>query len=91
MSFTVLVEQSNGQFAAALAGAPNVRVVGPTRDDALAALRHELQQRLARGELVALEVAPLGVSALAGIFADDPTLREICEEAYRLRDAEREP
>jgi hypothetical protein len=90
VSFPVIVEPSNGQFAAALVGAPNVRVVGSTPDEALTALRGEIQQRMARGELVSLEVAPLGVSGLAGTFADDPTLRDVCDEAYRIRDAERE-
>jgi hypothetical protein len=90
VSFAVFVEPSNGRFAAGLVGAPDVRAVGSTRAEAVAALQGELQQRIARGELLSLEVAPVGVSALAGKFADDPTLREICEEAYRLRDAERE-
>jgi predicted HNH restriction endonuclease len=37
-----------------------------------------------------LESEFLGLSDLAGRSADDPTLREICEEAYRLRDADRD-
>jgi hypothetical protein len=35
-----------------------------------------------------LELAPTGVSGLAGKYRTDPTLREICTEAYRMRDAE---
>jgi hypothetical protein len=87
MTFPVLVQQTNGQFAAVLVGAPEVRVTASTRAEALTALEAELEQRVAQGELVALEIGPRGVSGLAGKYRDDPTLREICEEAYRQRDA----
>jgi hypothetical protein len=89
MTFPVVIEPCDGQFSAALVGAPMIRAIGPTRDEALAALQADLAQRLARGELVSLEIAPAGVSALAGKYRTDPTLREICEEAYRTRNAER--
>jgi hypothetical protein len=42
-------------------------------------------------ETTSSDNAPGGISALAGMFADDPTLREICEEIYRERDADRAP
>lgn len=67
-----------------------MRAVGPTRDQALATLQADLAQRLARGELVALELAPLGVTDLGGVYHADPTLRDICADAYRRRDAERD-
>jgi hypothetical protein len=88
MAFPVLIEHCDGEFVATLVGAPTIRVVGSTRAAVLAALQADLTQRLARGELVSLELAPMGVSALAGKYRMDPTLREICSEAYRLRDAE---
>jgi hypothetical protein len=88
MTFPVVVQPANGQFAAALVGAPEVRVIASTRAEALAALEAALAQRLAQGELVALEVGHRGVSLLAGKYRDDPTLREICEEAYQQRNAE---
>jgi len=87
MAFPVLIEHCDGEFAATLVGAPTIRVVGSTRAEVLAALQVDLTQRLARGELVSLELAPTGVSGLAGKYRTDPTLREICSEAYRLRDA----
>jgi hypothetical protein len=86
MTFPVLMEARKGHFAAALVGAPTIRAVGPTRAEALAALQTALAQRLVRGECVSLKLAPLGVSGLAGIYATDPTLRDICLEAYRTRD-----
>ena len=88
MAFPVLVESCDGQFAASLVGAPDVRVVGPTHSEAISALQVEIAQRIARGKLLSLEVEKGGVSSLAGKYRTDPTLREICEEAYKLRDAE---
>ena len=89
MTFPVLVESCEGQFTAHLVGAPAVQVVGPTRDEALAGLRTAIQERVRTGELTSLEIEPFGISDLARTCRDDPTLREICDEAYRLRDAER--
>ncbi len=91
MTFPVLVKTQAGQFAASLAGAPDVRVVQPTRSEAIAALRSEIRQRIELGELLSLEIESVGVSSLAGRYSDDPMLGEICEEAYRLRDAEPDP
>jgi hypothetical protein len=88
MTFPVLIESSNGQFAAALVGAPTIRAVGPTRAAALTALQTELAQRLERGDLVSLELPLTGVSGLAETYRTDPTLRDICTEAYRTRDTE---
>jgi predicted RNase H-like HicB family nuclease len=91
MSFPVVVEIQNGYFVASLAGVPNLSVVESTRAQAIAALKEELQRWIERGELLALEVETFGVSDLAGLFSDDPTLREICEQAYQTRDAEIQP
>jgi len=89
MSFSIFVEAVNGQFAASLIGAPNVRVVKPDRAQAIAGLKAEIQQRVALGELLSLEIGAVSVSDLAGKYGSDPTLRQICDEAYQLRDAER--
>ncbi len=89
MTFPILVKARGGQFAASLAGAPNVRVVEPTRSEAIDALKSKIRQRVDRGELLSLEIETEGVSSLAGTYRDDPTLGEICDEAYQLRDAER--
>ena len=51
--FSVMIEPYDGQFAATLLGAPTIRAVGATRDDALRALHTDLAQRLAQGEFVA--------------------------------------
>ena len=88
MTFPVVVEACNGQFAASLVGVPNMRVVGPTRSQAIESLKAVIEDRIALGELLSLEIETIGVSSLAGKYETDPTLRAICEEAYRLRDAE---
>lgn len=89
MTFSVLVEACDGQFAASLAGVPKVRVVGPTRSEAIDALKAEIEHRVALGELLALDIETIGVSNLAGKYEADPTLRKICDDAYRDRDADR--
>ena len=88
MTFSVTVHPSNGQFEAALVGVPDVSVTAPTREEALAKLETAISKRLDQGELVQLEVRRRGLAGLFGKFRDDPTLREICEEAYRERDAD---
>ena len=89
MTFPVLVEDCDGQFAASLVGIPEVRVVGATRSQAIDALKVEIEQRVAEGGLVSLHIETVGVSSLAGKYDADPTLRAICEDAYLARDAER--
>lgn len=89
MTFPVLIEPVGDQFAASLAGSAQLRVVAPTRADAIAAIEDVIEKRVQRGELFELDVPTTGLADLWGSFADDPTLREICAEAYRLRDADR--
>jgi len=89
MTFPVLIEPCGGQFAASLPGVPNVRVVGPTRSQAIDALKVEIEQRVALGELLSLDIETTGISGLAGKYVADPTLRTICDDAYKARDAER--
>ncbi|MBM4297136.1 MAG: hypothetical protein FJ143_05290 [Deltaproteobacteria bacterium] len=89
MTFSVWVEASDGKFAASLVGVPQVRVMGSTRNEAIEALKAEIEHRVALGELFALEIEPAAVSSLAGKYESDPTLHAICENAYRERDDER--
>jgi len=56
MTLPVLVVPREGQYSAVLAGAPDIRAVGATRDEAITALRTEIAQRLGRGELYWLEL-----------------------------------
>jgi hypothetical protein len=88
MTFPVIVHPSNGQFEAALVGAPDLSAKASTREAALAALETVIAKRLDQGELVALEVRRRGLAGLFGKYRDDPTLRDICDAAYRERDAD---
>ena len=90
MTFPIWVEPYHGQFAARLVGEEATRTIRPTRDEALAAMTAELQQRVRRGELLSVEIPRGGVSAVAGKFAEDPTLSEICAEIYAERDRQRD-
>ena len=87
MTFSVAVHPNQGQFEATLIGAPDVCETAATREEALAKLKSTISNRIDQGELVSLEVRR-GLSGIFGKFRDDPTLREICEEAYRNRDAD---
>ena len=87
MTFSVTVLPLKGQFEAALVGSPDVRATAPTREQALAELELAIVKRLDGGELVALDVRPRGLIGLFGKYRDDPSLREICKNAYQERDA----
>lgn len=89
MRFQVEIKRQNGTVEAMVVGAPELRGVGPDREASLSALRSLLQQRMDGGELTELEVESAGFHALAGKYKDDPTWREMEEEAYRLRDEEK--
>ena len=88
MTFSVIVSPLDDRFTAALVGEPEVRAVGRTREAAIAALRAEVTQRVNRGELITLDIRSVGITSLAGKYRDDPTLEDICADAYRERDAE---
>jgi len=90
MTVQILVEPLNNQFSASLLGSPGLSVVRPSKSEAIEALREALAQKVLAGEIVSIELEPLGVAAVAGQFADDPTLRDICAEIYRERDADRD-
>lgn len=88
MTFPVLIETNEGQVTASLVGVSKVRVMKPTRSQAIQALKEKIEQQIELGELLSLSIESVGISSLQGKYADDPTLREICTEAYALRDAE---
>jgi hypothetical protein len=88
MTFSVIVHSAAGQFEASLVGAPEVRATGVTRIGALAALETVIEKRVQQGELVNLEIARKGLAGLFGKYRGDPTLQDICDEAYRERDAD---
>ena len=88
MTFSVIVHPAAGQFEATLIGAPDVRATAPTRAQALAALESLIEKRVQQGDLVTLEIGRKGLAGLFGKYRDDPTLQDICDEAYKERDAD---
>ena len=89
MTIPVWVEQSNGTFTASVLDRSELKASGASRDDAMLALRNALRPQLASGELESLDLDLVGVSGLAGRCQDDPSILEIAEEAYRLREQEK--
>lgn len=90
MTFPVLLEICNDQFSASLVGAPTIQAAGPTRSRAVDALKLKIERHINLGELLCLEVDTVGVSTLASKYSSDVTLRKICDDAYELRDDERQ-
>jgi hypothetical protein len=89
MTVPVWVEQNNGTFTATVPGVPSVRSENASREKAIDDVRLQLRAGAANGQLVMVDVDFVGVSGLAGTYSDDPTLQEICAEAYRLRDEQK--
>ncbi len=87
MPFPITVEQLNGEFVAVAFGRPSLRVARSTREEAVRDLRTLIADEIEAGRLTK-EDAPAGLLALAGAFADDPTLEDLCDEIYRERDAQ---
>jgi hypothetical protein len=96
MTYSVLVEENGGEsFQAIALGLPDCRVVAATRELALTKLRAALVQRLAKAEIVEVEIpqeaqAEHAWKRFAGMFEDEPLFDEVLEdiEAQRQADVE---
>lgn len=88
MTFPIRVEQQNGKFTASVLGSPQVKAEGATKEQAVAAIRAQLQNRMAAGEVVLVNVpTPLPFRQVSPEEA--AAWRELCEEIYRERDAQK--
>ena len=92
MDYQVLVEKqpANG-FVAVVLGWPECSGIGDTKDEALAQVRTVIAERLARAEIVRLQVdAPTTVNdpweKMIGSFANDPQWDEVQAELQRIRE-----
>ena len=80
MTLTAVVGHFENQFSAALAGEPEIRAVGDTREAAVAALRAEVSQRIAEAVFAAMvqalpykvTAAPAGSSGNFALGGNDP-------------------
>lgn len=88
MNFSVLVEPCEGKFKASLAGVPNIRVLKPSRSEAISAIETKIHKCVEQGDLLSLEIFPTGISSLAGKYKTDPTIHDISTNAYQVRDSE---
>ena len=91
MTIPVLVTVLEDHFEAVMVGTPEVRGLGLSRSDAIESLKAELAQRTRHGDLVWVDFEPFRRHQVAGSFADDDTLPELCAEIYRQRNAELAP
>jgi hypothetical protein len=89
MNYNAIVEDTEkNSFTATVLGWPSCTAVGPTREEALMRLRQTLRDRLAKTEIVPLEVdvpEDHPWMKFAGMFEDDPLFDQVVEdiETYR--------
>lgn len=95
--YQVLVRSQSGNlFTAAVLGMADCVAEGRTREEAIANAKQVLAERLARGEIVTIEVEAAEIGAVfgatgdvwreqAGRFRDDPTFDEFLAEVERER------
>ncbi len=105
MNMLAEVFPKNGHYEARLTCWPDYLVAGQTRESALSALHEAVNHKLEQGDVFLLSFNGPSIRAnqrsslirlparnihdLGGIFKDDPTLMELCEEIYRERDEEK--
>lgn len=89
MNVPILIESHEGQFAASLVGTSKVKAVEQSRSLAISSLRNKIHQSIKSGELLFLDIDATGLSNIVGKYESDPTLRDICNEAYKKRDEDR--
>jgi hypothetical protein len=89
MTVPVWVEQSNGKFTATVLGAPQVKAEGATKEQAVAAVTAQLQSRMTAGEVILVTVSPPPLPFRQVSPEEAQAWRELCEEIYRERDAQK--
>lgn len=90
LKYDVMVEQTNGKgYTARLLAWPETVVEAPTREKALQQMRALLLERLAKADIVTLEIQPTEIghswAPFAGMWADDPSFEEFQAEIQRYR------
>jgi hypothetical protein len=90
LKYDVMVERTNGNgYTARLLAWPETVVEAPTRERALQQMRVLLLERLAKVEIVTLEIQPSEIghswAPFAGMWADNPDLEEFKAEIERNR------
>jgi predicted RNase H-like HicB family nuclease len=90
LTYSVLIEEDKDKgYKATVWGLPDCKAFGTTREEAIVNARHLLTARLAKAEIVSLEIENPNFEhpwmKFAGIFKDDPDFDEVLAdiEAYR--------
>src|ERR1700722_18052637 len=82
-------EEPDGQFTAALLGAPDIQATAATREAATEQVHNLLQYQVNLGSIAAIEIPrrhPL--MDRAGSMKDDPTFDDFLEEIRRFREGD---
>jgi hypothetical protein len=91
MTIPVWVEQQNGRFSASVLGSPQLRATGGTKDEAVAALIAELNEKQRSGELVLVNLpTPVPMAPRRQLSEEEiEETREMVAEIYRERDEQK--
>jgi predicted RNase H-like HicB family nuclease len=84
-SYDVLIEnQEDGRVLATVIGLPDCQAIGATKEQALTSLYERLSERLAKAEIVSIEIEPPKAEhpwmKFAGMYKDNPLFDEV--QAY---------
>ncbi|OUL29420.1 hypothetical protein BV372_23535 [Nostoc sp. T09] len=90
LDFNILLEKDNtGKETAIVLEIPECRITSDTRQQALDGVRQLLAERLAKAEIVSLQMElpsnPHPWMKFAGMFKDDPLFAEIAEDIRKQR------
>ncbi len=95
MQYQVFVQsRADTTFVASVVGIPDCIAEGSTKEEAIAKAKRSLQQQLATGELVSIDLDSQSSESETdhwikhmGLFANDPTFDDFLEDvaAYRLQ------
>ena len=93
MEQLVAVERVNGHYVAESLSFPELRAEAETEDLAVASVTAKVRERMRirKRKIVRIDIPADGPMVSAGIFSGlgAEAMQEICDEAYRLRDSDR--
>lgn len=91
----VAIEQVNGHYVAASLAFPDLRAEAETEALAVAGVKGMVAEKLRNRKIVRIDIdiSARDLMRHFGIFSGEAAIamQEICDEAYRQRDAERDP
>ena len=94
MQYQVFIQNqiTKQNFLASIVGIPNLTAEGKTEEEAIIKIKAALENQLAMGKFVTIEVNPPTSSTpttpgmkYAGIFADDPSFDDFMDKLANIR------